>query len=303
MTRLRTACLALLACAGATPLAAQGATLLRTLSGPTGAEFGHAVASGGDVDLDGVPQRCEVHALGSAFNRMATQLAHLDGARKRMIADLTHDLLSPLTNLRGYVEGLRDGVVTAAPQVFTMLEGEIGRLIRLVSDLHQLNLAEATRGRLVLAKIAAPQLLADSTSFIAHAAAVKGITIDVTSDGVETVEAAGIAALRAKSLQLTAAFIALVEARCAGFGLDLAFRAYLLTVGKKGREQLRREYAKYFVAHVDLSQVRRVGYANAHAVAEDIIARFGRFPHRNSALGRETTEEEQAFLDSGGFAG
>jgi signal transduction histidine kinase len=141
------------------------------------------------VDLDGVPQRCEVHALGSAFNRMATQLAHLDNARKRMIADLTHDLLSPLTNLRGYVEGLRDGVVTAAPQVFTMLEGEIGRLIRLVSDLHQLNLAEATRGRLVLAKIAVPQLLADSTSFIAHAAAVRSITIDVTSDGVETVEA------------------------------------------------------------------------------------------------------------------
>ncbi|MFZ5670930.1 MAG: DUF924 family protein [Pseudomonadota bacterium] len=35
----------------------------------------------------------------------------------------------------------------------------------------------------------------------------------------------------------------------------------------------------------------------------DIIARFGRFPHRNRALGRETTEEEQAFLDDGGFAG
>jgi uncharacterized protein (DUF924 family) len=35
----------------------------------------------------------------------------------------------------------------------------------------------------------------------------------------------------------------------------------------------------------------------------DIIARFGRFPHRNAALGRRTTEEEQAFLDGGGFAG
>jgi uncharacterized protein (DUF924 family) len=35
----------------------------------------------------------------------------------------------------------------------------------------------------------------------------------------------------------------------------------------------------------------------------DIIARFGRFPHRNAALGRETTVEEQAFLDEGGFAG
>lgn len=35
----------------------------------------------------------------------------------------------------------------------------------------------------------------------------------------------------------------------------------------------------------------------------DIIARFGRFPHRNACLGRETTPEEQAFLDEGGFSG
>ena len=38
-------------------------------------------------------------------------------------------------------------------------------------------------------------------------------------------------------------------------------------------------------------------------VHRDIIARFGRFPHRNSVLGRATTIEEQAFLDSGGFKG
>ncbi len=35
----------------------------------------------------------------------------------------------------------------------------------------------------------------------------------------------------------------------------------------------------------------------------DIIARFGRFPHRNASLGRVTTPEEQAFLDEGGFSG
>jgi len=35
----------------------------------------------------------------------------------------------------------------------------------------------------------------------------------------------------------------------------------------------------------------------------DIIARFGRFPHRNDMLGRATTAEEQAFLDAGGFSG
>jgi uncharacterized protein (DUF924 family) len=41
-------------------------------------------------------------------------------------------------------------------------------------------------------------------------------------------------------------------------------------------------------------------YAVLH---RDIIARFGRFPHRNRVLGRATTPEEQAFLDQGGFAG
>jgi len=41
-------------------------------------------------------------------------------------------------------------------------------------------------------------------------------------------------------------------------------------------------------------------WAELHA---DIIRRFGRFPHRNAALGRATTPEEQAFLDAGGFAG
>jgi uncharacterized protein (DUF924 family) len=41
-------------------------------------------------------------------------------------------------------------------------------------------------------------------------------------------------------------------------------------------------------------------FAESHAA---IIRRFGRFPHRNAALGRVTTPEEQAFLDGGGFAG
>ncbi|HQX93915.1 MAG TPA: DUF924 family protein [Thermomonas sp.] len=40
-----------------------------------------------------------------------------------------------------------------------------------------------------------------------------------------------------------------------------------------------------------------LGYANAH---RDVIARFGRFPHRNGALGRSNTLEEQAWLDAGG---
>ena len=43
-----------------------------------------------------------------------------------------------------------------------------------------------------------------------------------------------------------------------------------------------------------------LSYAERH---RDIIRRFGRFPHRNALLGRETTPEEQAYLDGGGFKG
>ncbi len=50
--------------------------------------------------------------------------------------------------------------------------------------------------------------------------------------------------------------------------------------------------------HADDSE--GVRYAEHHA---DIIRRFGRFPHRNAALGRATTPEERAFLDDGGFSG
>ena len=52
-----------------------------------------------------------------------------------------------------------------------------------------------------------------------------------------------------------------------------------------------------FQAGDDAENVR---YAEVHA---DIIRRFGRFPHRNGALGRMTTPDEQAFLDAGGFSG
>ncbi len=48
----------------------------------------------------------------------------------------------------------------------------------------------------------------------------------------------------------------------------------ILTVGKKGREAIKRDWADSFVGHVDLSAVKRVGYANAQEVAQDILTRF-----------------------------
>ncbi|MDM7931362.1 F0F1 ATP synthase subunit gamma [Tabrizicola sp.] len=48
----------------------------------------------------------------------------------------------------------------------------------------------------------------------------------------------------------------------------------IMTVGKKGREQLKRDWAQAFVGHVDLSDVKRVGYANAQGVARQVMAAF-----------------------------
>ncbi|MGB2891506.1 MAG: F0F1 ATP synthase subunit gamma, partial [Albidovulum sp.] len=48
----------------------------------------------------------------------------------------------------------------------------------------------------------------------------------------------------------------------------------ILTVGKKGREQLKRDYAKHFVGHVDLSEVKKMGYDVAQGIARDLIKRF-----------------------------
>ena len=48
----------------------------------------------------------------------------------------------------------------------------------------------------------------------------------------------------------------------------------IITVGKKGREQLTREFGDYMVGHVDLTAVKRVGYANAQEIARDVLIRF-----------------------------
>jgi F-type H+-transporting ATPase subunit gamma len=48
----------------------------------------------------------------------------------------------------------------------------------------------------------------------------------------------------------------------------------ILTVGKKGREQLKRDHSDKFIGHVDLSDVKRIGYADASGIASDILERF-----------------------------
>ncbi len=48
----------------------------------------------------------------------------------------------------------------------------------------------------------------------------------------------------------------------------------IITVGKKGRDAMKRDFGDYFVAHVDLSEVKRIGYDNAQDIARDVLGRF-----------------------------
>ncbi len=103
----------------------------------------------------------EIGELGNAFNRMADSLEKLERLRKTMVADVAHELRTPLTNLRGYLEGLADGVVPPEKTTFEMLQTEILRLVHLVEDLGQLARAEAARAYLEKQRLDLPDIVGE----------------------------------------------------------------------------------------------------------------------------------------------
>ena len=119
------------------------------------------------INIANMPPRCEIRMLGAAQNKMAEKLEGLETLRRQMVSNLAHDLLTPLTNLRGYLEGLRDGVVEVTDDVFSMLEGEIRRLVRLVEDLHQLAIVDASKVKISFEKIDVEQLVRDASTIFA----------------------------------------------------------------------------------------------------------------------------------------
>ncbi len=90
-----------------------------------------------------VTSKDELGLLTSTFNQMSTDLAEADQKRKRMTADITHDLSTPLQIISGYMELLEDGEVTLSPQRIDIIKTEIEHLRRLVGDLTTLTQAEA----------------------------------------------------------------------------------------------------------------------------------------------------------------
>lgn len=103
------------------------------------------------VDTD---SRDEIGELARSFNSMASKLKEQERLRKNMVSDVSHELRTPVSNIQGYLEGVRDGVLDLDDETIQILHNEAQLLNQLVNDLHELTLAEA--GQLDLHKRMVP---------------------------------------------------------------------------------------------------------------------------------------------------
>jgi len=87
----------------------------------------------------------EMRALAESIDRMAAALAEQRAARDRFIRDAAHELRTPLANLQGYLEAMRDGVLPADRAQFDSLLEETARLVRLSRSLDTLATSDAGR--------------------------------------------------------------------------------------------------------------------------------------------------------------
>jgi len=101
----------------------------------------------------------ELGALAASFNALATALEETERQRLALLADVAHELRTPLATIQGYMEGLLDEVVLPAPALWAQLHGEAGRLRRLVDDLQELSRAESREIPLHPIPLEARQLL------------------------------------------------------------------------------------------------------------------------------------------------
>ena len=151
--------------AGGTVVAiALGVVLATRLTRPVRAltEAARAVAAGKYDSAVVVPASGELGDLARSFNQMGASLASAQEQRRRLSADIAHDLRTPLSIILGHTEALTDGLLPPTAATFAVLHEEAQRLDRLIEDLRTLSLAESGSMRLDLSAVE-PQALLQRT--------------------------------------------------------------------------------------------------------------------------------------------
>jgi len=123
----------------------------------------------------------EIGEVGGAFNKMAESLEHNELLRKNLIADVAHELRTPLSILRGNLELLEEDVIKPSPEVFASLHEESIRISRLVDDLQSLSHADAGEMKFDLSMEDLAQIVRTVVLGLSQEAAKKNIEIRVQS--------------------------------------------------------------------------------------------------------------------------
>ena len=92
----------------------------------------------------------EIRELAHSFNAMAEGLEEAERHRRNLTADIAHELRTPLSNIQGYLEAIRDGLVQPTPETIDTIHSQAVHLSRLVEDLRLLAQVEAGALRLQL---------------------------------------------------------------------------------------------------------------------------------------------------------
>jgi signal transduction histidine kinase len=104
--------------------------------------------------------------LADAFNSMAIRLEQTEVTRRRLLADLAHEMRTPIATLMTYHDALKDGVASVTDEVVEVLSVQTGRLARLATDVSEVSSAE--EGQLSLNK--SPVLVCDVMAEASQAA-------------------------------------------------------------------------------------------------------------------------------------
>lgn len=120
----------------------------------------------------------ELAELAGAFNEMAASLERAEQIRSQLLADVAHELRTPLATVESYVEALADGVLAADDENWGVIRAETSRLSRLVDDLQKVSRAQAHQLDLHLAHVPAGALVSDAVKAAEPAYTSKGVGLE-----------------------------------------------------------------------------------------------------------------------------
>lgn len=135
--------------------------------------------AGGDYSarVGGQGAGAELDSLARALDRMARELAATERTRAEMLRDVAHELRTPLTTMRGHVEALADGVLTADGETLQTMQEGLSRMQRLVDDLATVSRAEERRLDLTLSPADPAELVAAAVGAAARSFAAAGVAL------------------------------------------------------------------------------------------------------------------------------